>query len=288
MRFNLSLRKENINRSAGGDFALLFFLVIAGLFMATPMIYIIVTAFKPLDELFLFPPRLYYVENPTLDNFKDLFILMSESWVPFTRYLSNSLLVVILGTGGHVIIASLGAFVVAKHEFPGKKIFSQMVILSLMFAPQVTRIPTYLVMSNLGWINSLAAIIVPAWQYSLGFYLMSKFMGQIPDTILEAATIDGASKIGIFWKIVMPYVKPAWLTLMILSFQFLWSDPGGFYIYSEVIKPLPNALFQIAAGGVARAGVSAVVMLFMMLVPVILFLFNQTRIVETMGTSGID
>ncbi|MFP4660894.1 MAG: carbohydrate ABC transporter permease [Halanaerobiales bacterium] len=288
MKFNFKLRKKMINRSTGGDLAIFLFLSLGALFMATPLIHIIISAFKPMDEIFLFPPRLFWVNNPTLDNFKDLFIMMSESWVPFTRFLSNSLLVVGFGTGGHVVIASLGAFVVAKHDFPGKKIFSTMVMLSLMFAYQVTSIPTYLIMSNLGWINNLAALIVPAWQYSLGFYLMSKFMGQIPDSILEAATIDGASKWGIFWKIVMPYVKPAWLTLVILSFQMLWRDPGSMYIYSEVLKPLPYALMQIVQGGIARYGVVMAVNMMLMLVPVILFLFNQSRIVETMGTSGID
>ncbi len=287
MKLNFSIRKKKVSRSTGGDLALFFVVCIGAAIMALPLIYIVSTAFKPINEIFLFPPR-FYVSNPTLANFKDLIILMSESWVPFSRYLSNSLLVVILGTGGHVLIASLGAFVVSKHEFPGKKIFSRMIVLSLMFAPQVTRIPTYLIMSNLGWIDSLAAMIVPAWQYSLGFYLMSKFMSQIPDSILEAATIDGASKLGIFWRIVMPYVKPAWLTLMILSFQMLWRDQGGFYIYSEVLKPLPYALFQIQAGGIARAGVAGAVSFILMLVPIILFLFNQSKIVETMGTSGID
>jgi len=287
MKIKFSIRKKRISRSSGGDFAIFVFILISAAFMALPLILITSNAFKPLSELFIFPPR-FYVRYPTLDNFRDLIILMSESWIPFTRYLANSLLVVVLGTGGHVLIASLGAFVVSKYEFPGKKFFSTMVLLSLMFAPQVTRIPTYMIMAEVGWVNNLTALIVPAWQYSLGFYLMSKFMGQIPDTILEAATIDGASKLKIFWSIVMPYVKPAWLTLVILSFQMLWADTGNLYIYSEAIKPLPNALFQIAAGGIARTGVHSVVLFFMMLVPVTLFLFNQSRIVETMGTSGID
>ncbi len=287
MKLKFSIRKKRISRSAGGDFANFVFILISAAFMALPLVLITCNALKPLSELFIFPPR-FYVRYPTLDNFRDLIILMSESWVPFSRYLANSLSVVILGTGGHVIIASLGAFVVSKYDFPGKKFFSAMVLLSLMFAPQVTRIPTYMIMAKIGWVNTLTSLIIPAWQYSLGFYLMSKFMGQIPDAILEAATIDGASKWRIFWSIVMPYVKPAWLTLIILSFQMLWADTGSFYIYSEAIKPLPNALFQIAAGGIARTGINAVVMFLMMLVPVTLFLFNQSKIVETMGASGID
>lgn len=283
----LQIRNKRINRSVGGDLLLFIVLGLGAAFMALPLIFLVSQAFKPLNELFLFPPQ-FFVRNPTLNNFQDLFILMSESWVPFTRYFSNSLAVVIFGTGGHILVASMGAFVVCKHDFPGKNIFSQMVLLSLMFAPQITAIPNYLVMSEIGWINSLLSMIVPAWAYSLGFYLMQKFMTQIPDTLLEAAKIDGASEFFIFWKIAMPIVKPAWLTLMILSFQMLWADQGGRFIYTEVLKPLPYALMQIAAGGIARAGVAAAVGLVMAAVPITLFVFNQSKIVETMGTSGID
>src|SRR5690554_4500970 len=287
MKVDFSIRRMRINRSTSGDVFLLSILILTGLFMVIPMVYTITSAFKPMNEIFLYPPKIL-VYNPTLDNFKDLFILMGESWVPITRYLSNSILIVLLGTGGHVIFSSLGAYVVSKHQFPGKKLFAEMVLLSLMFSPEVTAIPNYLIMSKIGWINSLSSIIVPAWGYSLGFYLMSRFMTQIPDTLLEAAKIDGASELRIFWTIVMPYVKPAWLTLMILSFQQLWREQGGRFIYKEVLKPLPYALQQIAAGGIARQGVAMAVALIMMLVPIILFMFNQSKIVETMGTSGID
>ena len=258
MKIDLSIRRMKISRSTGGDIFLLFVLIITGLFMAIPLVYTVTGAFKPMNEIFLYPPRIM-VRNPTLDNFKDLFILMGETWIPITRYLANSLLVVVLGTGGHVIISSMGAYVVCKHQFPGKRFFSEMVVLSLMFAAEVTAIPNFLIMSKLGWINTLTSMIVPAWGYSLGFYLMSRFMTQIPDTLLEAAKIDGASEFRIFWTIVMPSVKPAWLTLMILSFQQLWRDQGGRFIYKEVLKPLPYALQQMAAGGLARQGVAAVV-----------------------------
>ncbi|HOA41445.1 MAG TPA: carbohydrate ABC transporter permease [Halanaerobiales bacterium] len=287
MKIDFSIRRMKISRSAGGDALLLFILIVTGLFMAIPLVYTVTGAFKPMNEIFLYPPRIF-VRNPTLDNFKDLFILMGETWIPITRYFMNSILIVILGTGGHVIISSMGAYVVSKHTFPGKRFFSEMVILSLMFAAEVTAIPNFLIMSKLGWINTLTSMIVPAWGYSLGFYLMSRFMTQIPDTLLEAAKIDGASEFRIFWTIVMPSVKPAWLTLMILSFQQLWRDQGGRFIYKEVLKPLPYALSQMAAGGLARQGVAAVVALIMMLVPIILFVFNQSQIVETMSTSGID
>ncbi len=283
----LSSRARRINRSTGGDIFIFVVLGIAAAFMALPLVYAVSNAFKPLNELFLFPPQ-FFVRNPTLDNFRDLFVLMGNSWVPFSRYAFNTLLITLLGTAGHVILASLGAYAVAKFRFPGRNLFSSLVLISLMFAPQVTAVPNYLVMSRLGWIDTYLSIIVPAWGMSLGFYLMSKFMGQIPDDLLWAARVDGASELLIFWRIVMPYVKPAWLTLVILSFQQMWGTTGGRFIYSEELKTLPYALQQIVAGGIARAGVSAAVGLIMMIIPITIFVFNQSRVVETMGTSGID
>ncbi len=274
----LSSRARRINRSTGGDIFIFVVLGIAAAFMALPLVYAVSNAFKPLNELFLFPPQ-FFVRNPTLDNFRDLFVLMGNSWVPFSRYAFNTLLITLLGTAGHVILASLGAYAVAKFRFPGRNLFSSLVLISLMFAPQVTAVPNYLVMSRLGWIDTYLSIIVPAWGMSLGFYLMSKFMGQIPDDLLWAARVDGASELLIFWRIVMPYVKPAWLTLVILSFQQMWGTTGGRFIYSEELKTLPYALQQIVAGGIARAGVSAAVGLIMMIIPITIFVFNQSRVV---------
>ena len=282
------IRNRRFSRSWGGDLAIFLLLGAGAAFMALPLVYVVCSAFKPLNELFLFPPR-FFVRNPTLDNFKDLLILMRDSWVPFTRYAFNSLLVVSLGTGGHILFASMGAFAVTKYKFPGNKLFSTMVMLSLMFAPQVTAIPGYMVMSRLGWINSYASMIIPAWGMSLGFYLMSKFMdAMVPDSLLEAAKIDGASDFMVYWRIVMPIVRPAWLTLIILSFQQLWADEGSRFIYKEELKTLPYALNQIAAGGVARWGVASAVALILVIIPVVLFVFNQSKIVQTMATSGIE
>lgn len=286
----LKLHTSRINRSIGGDMLIFLFLLGGAIFMAFPLIFAISNAFKPLNELFLYPPQ-FFVRNPTMENFKDLFIMMRSSWIPFSRYISNTLLITILGTAGHVLVASMGAYVISKYEFPGSKLFSGLVMISLMFAYQVTSIPNYIIMSKLGWVDSYLSMIIPAWGMSLGFYLMSKFMGQIPDELLEAARIDGANDFRIFWKIVMPYVKPAWLTLVILSFQQLWRETGGKFIYSEQLKTLPYAFQQIAAGGpgnIARQGVAAAAALIMIIIPIVVFMYNQSNIIETMGTSGID
>lgn len=264
-----------------------FFLALGAAFMAMPMVYTISQAFKPLNELWLYPPQ-FFVRNPTLNNFNDLLVLMGQSWVPITRYLFNSLFIVIVGMLGNVITGSLAAYALSKHVFPGRKLINEVIVLSLMFSPAVTAIPNYLTISTLGWVNTYWSVIVPQWQWTLGLYLMRNFItAMVHDSLLEAARIDGASEFRIYAQIVMPLVKPAWLTLIILVFQNLWRETGSMFIYAEELKTLPYALGQVAAGGIARAGVSAAITLVMMSVPIIVFIFNQSKIVETMGTSGM-
>jgi len=277
---------HKLNRSIGGDVVLLLTLLIFGIFTAYPMIFIINNAFKPLSEILIFPPKLF-VRNPTFNNFTDLIQLMAESWVPMSRYIFNTLVITIVGTFGHVVLASMAAYPLAKHKFPGSKALNKIVVYSLMFNTAVTAIPAYIIMSQIGLVNTLWAIILPAFAFSLGLYLMKNFMEQIPTSYIESAYMDGASEFKIFWKIVMPLVKPAWLTLVILSFQTLWGATGGQYIYDESLKPLSFALNQIVGGGIARTGVVAAVSLFMMIIPVTVFVISQSSIIETMAYSGI-
>ena len=280
-------RPHRLNRSLAGDIWIGIFLFAFGAFMALPMIYAICTSFKPADELWVYPPR-FFVENPTLKNFKDLFRILDDSVVPFSRYLANTILVSVLGTFGHVILSSMCAYALCKFKFKGKKTLFSMVVLSLMFNTAVTAIPNFLIMSKLGWVDTLAALIVPAFGSSLGLYLMKQFMEQmVPDSVLEAARIDGASEFRIFFKIVMPMVRPAWLTLIIFSFQGLWNLADTAYIYREDLKPLNYALHQVLSGGVTRVGAAAAAAVLMMLVPILLFVFTQSKIVETLATSGM-
>ena len=254
---------KRVSRSLFGNIQVVTVLFIMGAFMALPMIYAICNAFKPLDELFVFPPR-FLVRNPTWDNFRDLFKLTSNSWVPFSRYLLNTLFITSVGTTGQVFLASLAAYALAKNNFPGKRFINTSIVLSLMFSSTVTAIPNYLIMAKLHWIDTYLAIIVPAFQSSLGLYLIRQFMENgIPDSVIEAARIDGASEFTIYRSIVMPMIKPAWLTLVILSVQSLWNVTGGSYIYSEQLKPLTVALNQLMQGGIARAGVGAAVSVVM-------------------------
>ncbi|MBR7071290.1 MAG: carbohydrate ABC transporter permease [Clostridia bacterium] len=283
----MKLHTHRLNRSLGGDICIALFLFLFGSFMALPMIYAISTSLKPADELWVYPPR-FFAANPTFKNFKDLFSILDDSLIPFSRYVGNTLFVSIVGTGGHVVLSSMCAYAICKFKFRGKNFIFNLVVLSLMFNTTVTAIPNFIIMSKIGWIDSLAALVVPAFGSSLGLYLMKQFVEQmVPDGILEAARIEGANEYRIFFTIVMPMVRPAWLTLIIFSFQGLWNLSDTNYIYREDLKPLNYALHQVLAGGVTRVGASAAATVLMMMVPIILFVFTQSQIVETLATSGM-
>jgi putative chitobiose transport system permease protein len=278
--------RRKINRSLGGNFLIFLGLGSIGAFMVLPLVYAFVSAFKPIDEIFLFPPR-FFVAHPTLDNFVQLSQILSNLWVPFSRYLFNSIFVAVLATAGNVFAASMAAFPLAKHEFPGKKFLSSVIVLALLFTPQVLYIPQYIVIAKLGLINTYLALILPVVQMTLGVYLMKQFMSQIPVTMLEAARVEGASEFKTWWLVVMPSVRPAWLTLTIFAFQQIWNQPGNSYIYNESMKVLPSVMTQIQSGGLARAGVVSAVTLVMMIPPLLLFQITQKSVIETMMASGI-
>lgn len=277
---------RRLNRSYGGDAFIIVILTIFGLFFAYPLVYAINNAFKPLNEIFLFPPRLF-VQQPTMNNFQDLFIIMSKSWVTFSRYIFNTVFITVVGTGGLIIIASMGAYVISKYRFPGGRLFFSLVIITLMFSGYVTAIPNYLVMTKLGWVDTYLSVIIPAFAMPMGFFLLKQFIDTIPNTLIEAAKVDGAKEGRIFIRIILPMIKPAWLTVMIFSVQNLWNARASNFIYSEQLKTLPYALGQIIQGGIARAGVGAAVTLFVMIVPLVMFILAQSNVLQTMANSGI-
>ncbi|MCL2107953.1 MAG: carbohydrate ABC transporter permease [Oscillospiraceae bacterium] len=273
-------------RSIGGNIFVYLMLILFGAFFAYPLVFAINNAFKPLNEIFLFPPRLF-VQQPTMNNFRDLFTIMSRERITFSRYIFNTAFITAVGTFGHIIIASMGAYVLSKYTFPGSRLFFKAVIVTLMFSVHVTAIPNFLIMNQLGWVDTYAAVIIPAFAMPIGFFLLKQFMDTVPMTLIEAAKIDGAKEFLIFWSIVMPTVKPAWLTVMVFSVQNLWNARASNFIFSEELKTLPYALQQIQAGGVQRAGVGAAVTLFIMVVPLVVFISAQSNIIETMASSGI-
>ncbi|MCL2085234.1 MAG: carbohydrate ABC transporter permease [Oscillospiraceae bacterium] len=279
-------RERQINRSAAGNGLLFFLMAICGAFMVLPIVMIVNNSLKPLDEIFQFPPRIF-VRNPTFENFSDLFVLMNDSWVPFSRYILNTIIITGCGTVGHVICASLAAYPLSKHDFPGKNTLFSLVILSMMFSWTVTQIPNYMIITYLGINNTHLALILPACAFGMGLYLMKQFMEQLPDSLIESARLDGAGEFGVFWRIIMPNVKPAWLTLAIFQFQTLWGNTGYLFLRDEELKPLQFAMQAITRGGAQRAGASAAVALIIAAIPITFFLVCQSNILETMTTSGI-
>ena len=279
--------KRSVTRSVGGDIGIYIILAIFGVIMVLPLVYAIAQSLKPLDELWVFPPR-FFVVNPTFKNFTDLFKLMGDSWVPFSRYIFNTAFISVVGTAGNVLFSAYAAYAIAKIPFPGRNFLFKIVVYSLMFNSTVTGITNFITMSALGWVDTYFAVIVPAFCTTFGLYLMKQFMEtSVTDAVLESARLDGASENKIFWKIAMPMVKPAWITLIIFSFQGLWAIGENTYIYEESMKTFNYALQQILAGGVARAGVGAAAAVIMMLVPAAVFIVSQSNVLETMATSGM-
>jgi len=279
-------RTKQLNRSVAGNVGVTIVLAFFGAFMLLPMIYSVCQALKPMDELFVFPPR-FFVRNPTLKSFRDLFRLIGDQTIPFSRYIFNTVLISVTGTFGHVVIASMAAYAFAKMRFPGNKWMFQTIVTALLFNATVLGIPSFMVFTWLGLLDNPLVIILPAWQSTLGLYLMKQNMESIQDAVLEAARIDGAGEFHIFFGIVMPTMKPAWLTLIVLSFSGLWNTGAVNTIYSENWKTLNYAMSQILAGGIARTNAAAAASVVMMIVPIAVFIFTQSNVVETMGSSGM-
>lgn len=280
------IKRRKPNRSIVGDLFIYLMLFLIAVMMIFPMVFAINSSLKPLDELFLFPPKVF-AQNPTLDNFQDLFVTMGKSWVTFSRYIFNTVFITAAGTFGHLIIASMGAFILSKYEFPGSRLFFNIVVVALMFNGYVTAIPNYIIISKLGWVDTYWAIIIPAFAAPMGLFLMKQFMEGIPMSLVEAAKIDGAGLWKIFFNIIMPNVKPAWLTLIIFSVQSLWNNKAATFIYSEEKKTLVYALQQIQSGGIARTGQAAAVTVIVMIVPIAIFIMSESQIIETMASSGL-
>lgn len=291
MKFNLKLKKEKANvtlsRSFGGTLVIFLFLFVVGVFMAMPIVYSLVQSIKPLEEIFAYPPK-FFVKHPTFDNYIQVYQLCQNLWVPLSRYIFNSLFISVLGTVVYVFIASMTAFPLSKHHFPGKAAISAIIVWALLFRPEVTGVAQYIIISNLSMIDTYWSMLLPPLAGTFGVFLMMQFMeSAIPDSVLEAARIDGANEYRIFYQIAMPSVKPAWLTLVIFTFQSFWNATGVSYIYDESLKTLPSVLSNISSGGLARAGASSAVAVILLVPPIIIFIISQSSMTETMAHSGL-
>lgn len=287
--FAPSVKKSK--RSFWGNVILGLFLLVMAVAFFFPVLYMVSQSLKPMNEMFIFPPKIL-VQNPTLDNYRDFVNVLANTMVPVTRSLFNSLFVVVIGSIGHILLASLCAYPLAKYKFPGSKFFNQIIVYSLMFNASVTAIPNFLTIAGMGMLDTQWAIIVPGLASTLGLYLMKNFMEQIPDSLMEAAQIDGAGYARIHFTIVMPVVKPALVTAFIMVFQSFWTNTGANFIYTEAQKGFAYVVGQLASGKVAGVGasfvgISSASSVIMFAVPLVVFLIMQNNVVSTMATSGM-
>lgn len=259
-------------------------------FTALPMVAMVCRAFMPLDELFMYPPRII-VRKPTFANFSELLSSLNASVVPFTRYIFNSLFTTITSVFLSVVVCCMGAYGLVKFKPVGSKFIFAVIVAALMFSTHVTQIPNYIVVNQLGLVNSYWALIIPKIAVAYNFFLVKQFAEQLPDEILEAARIDGCSELKIFWKIAMPLLKPAWSTLAVFSFVSNWNDYFSplIFINKDAMKTLPLALQTLAggAGVVARAGTVGAATLLTTLPTIIVFVIMRGRVMQTMTYSGI-
>ena len=280
--------KQNRRQATSSEYVIMTFLALVTIL---PIVYMVSTAFKPLEEMFLYPPR-FLVRHPTLRNFADLLIAMDGLSVPFARYVFNSVFVTVVTVGAGVVLSSMAAYPLAKYpHMPGGRLFFSIVVSTLMFAPEVTQIPRYLIVDRLHLIDTYAGLVLPVIAGSYGLFLMKQFMEQLPIELIEAAKVDGASEWRIFWRVVMPLVRPAWITLVLLSFISTWNDFFTPLIFtrSEQMKTLPLIMSTIGGGPgvVAPSGAVAAASLVVTFPTFILFVFLQRYVMETMAHSGI-
>jgi multiple sugar transport system permease protein len=259
--------------------------------MILPIIYIFSTAFKPMDELFIFPPQ-FLARKPTLDNFRSLFA-QSNMNVPMVRYLVNSLAVTFTVLLMSVFLSSMAAYAMSKMQFKGKRFWFEVNQLALMFVAASVAIPRYLVIERLGLINTLFAHILPIMAIPVGLFLVKQFVDQIPDSLIESARIDGAGEFRIYRSIIIPLIKPAVATMAILAFQTVWNnmETSQFYTTSENVRTLAFYMNTLSGGTtgttVAGQGVTAAAALIMFVPNVIMFIFLQSKVMNTVAHSGI-
>lgn len=257
--------------------------------MIIPVIYIINQAFKPLGELFAFPPTII-VKNPTLNNFKDLFALSGTTGVPMSRYLLNSLLITILTVLLNLVITISAAYVFAKKNFKGKKALFGLNQLALMFVPTAVAVPRYIVIVNSGMMNTWFAHILPLIAMPVGLFLVKQFVDQIPDALIEAAIVDGAKDFTIIRRVIIPLTKPALATSVVLTFQQVWGavEASNNFITDDSMRTLAFYLTSISTNNtVAAAGMVAAASVILFLPNLIIFICMQSQVMNTMSHSGI-
>ncbi|CAH1209367.1 L-arabinose transport system permease protein AraQ [Paenibacillus plantiphilus] len=291
MRLRLWRRASRLHAMDGFQKVLLLLMIVLSVFMLLPIVYIFNHAFKPYHELFVYPPT-FFVKEPVLQNWNELVAVTARSTVPMVRYLFNSVFISGLAVLLVTAASALCAYPLAKHRFPGYKLVFAAIILTLMFAPEVVQIPRYLVVSQLGIMNTYFGHLLPLMAMPIGVFLLKQFMDQIPNALLEAARIDGANEFTVFLRIVIPVCKPAVATIAILAFQSSWgnTESSALFMMDEEMKSFAfylSTLTNNLANNVAMQGAAAVAALILFVPNLIVFVILQGKVIATMAHSGI-
>ena len=274
-------------RSTAGNIFYFSLLILAGIVTVLPLVYCVVTSLKPLDELLIFPPR-FFVERPTLGNFLAIPSILGSLQVPISRYTFNTLFIAAVSTTGSIFVCSLAAFAFSKSQIKSRGFLFKMVQFMLLYSASTLAVPQYLIFSALGLVDTYWVYILPAIPSAVNCFLIKQFLdASVPNTLLEAARIDGAGVWTMYRKIVMPILKPAYLTVLLSTFQTMWGVVPGGTIFKEELKTLPYAMRSVAMAGIARTGSAMAITVILMLPPIIVFIFTQSNVMETMSSSGI-
>ncbi|MBO4363146.1 MAG: carbohydrate ABC transporter permease [Clostridia bacterium] len=262
-------------------------LAFAGVISALPIVYLFVTAFKPAEELFLYPPR-FYVSNPTLKNFSDLVSITANTMVPFTRYLFNTIIITALYMFALIVVGTMACYPLSKHKFPGGTALFKLVTNALLIISGAAAIPSYIIVTGLHLDNTYLVYIIPGLANCTCMFLLKQFLDQVPNTIFEAGKIDGASEWQLYTKIALPLLRNAQATCVILTFPGIWGDAGTSttYIYDEQLRTFAFFMSTLQ-GGLARTGANSAASLIMTLPSIIVFVISQSSVMDTMAHSGI-
>lgn len=283
-------QKINPKKFDIGQLKIILIILPLVIFMGMPIIFIINHAFKPMEELFAFPPT-FFVKNATLENFTKLIKFSDSSGIPLSRYIFNSLLVTGVTVGVALLLTTMSAFALSKIKFKGRNLLAQINQIAIMFVSTAVLIPRYLVICNLGLIDNLFAHILPLVAMPVALFLVKQFVEQIPDSLLEAAYMDGATDLDVYLKVILPMIRPAIATASILVFQQVWTnmETSSYFFNDESMKTLTfymNTLVN-ANNTVAGQGMSAAASLIMFVPNLVLFIILQNKVMNTMANSGI-
>ncbi|HQO05532.1 MAG TPA: carbohydrate ABC transporter permease [Fervidobacterium sp.] len=266
-------------------------LIPLAIFMILPIIFIFSHSLKPLDELFAFPPT-FFPQKPTFENFRNLFTTTTKNGIPISRYIFNSVVVTVAVMFFNILISTMAAFALSKMKFKMKNIIFEINTIALMFVSTTVTIPRYLLISKLHIVNTYFAHILPLISMPVGVFLIKQFLDQVPDSLIEAAKVDGASSFYIYRKIVLPLIRPAIATVAILSFQVVWNniETSSLYVNDETLRTFAfymSTLTSNIGNNVAGQGMAAAATLIMFLPNLIMFIVLQSNVMNTMAYSGI-